>query len=167
MNIDNHPMDIPLELLVHCLNFVPKLQACSQVNSSWRGAAIDVTAHRLNALAKGVYQQLSPSNRPNREFFVAILAKNGAAQSFDEIRVNDKEIKNLFLSHFKELSIEELTKAIQSIELLSNNHFSEELRLEGIVEGCCNELTAIDQIHNIGKVPRKAQVLFKGSDRFK
>ena len=165
MNIDNYPMDIPAKSLVYCLKFVPKLQACSLVNHRWRGAAVGVTAHRLNELARGVYQRLSPSDRPNRELFEAILAKNGEAQSFNEIRVNDKEIKNLFLSHFRLLPLEESANAARLMERLPKNRFfnSDKISLESIIKACHNELAAIDQIHDIEKEARRAEVLFSAA----
>ena len=55
---------------------------------------------------------------------------------------------------------------------LPNRFFnSEEISLEGIIKVCRNELAAIDQrpdlvhdlVHDLGRVPRRAQVLFKAA----
>ena len=165
MNIDDCGINFPAELLVHCLNFVPDLQACSQVNSSWRGAVIDITARRLNELAKDVYQSLALPYRPNRELFKARLAKNAAAQSFAEISANEPEIKKLFLSHFRHLSIEELVTAAQLEDLLPNPFFNiEEVKLEAIINGYQRVLAKIDQGDGLRREANRATVLLKVAD---
>ena len=75
MNIDNHQMNLQAKSPAYFLNLEPELQDCSLVNSSWQDRSIDVTAHRLNALARDVYQELALPYRPNRELFEARLSK--------------------------------------------------------------------------------------------